>query len=294
MQTNIAEKIEDTETVASIDPDLSSVDIKKNDIEAESASTKNGAPSPIPSGIKFMFGGVVVVVVLVITGVFLFTGSEHNIALENNKYIDPVSLVSGEKIKEKLENQDGVSVENLADDLISSAEAAPSFDKTDLNNFISANIISESIKPSQGVNKALQKIKSLLDEQDIDISQLNETLSRFKDEEFGKMSQQVQMISGEIKNIKTLVNKHYKELKSVHKKTSARLNRLPNKPPFKLVSIDVWGGQTNAVIFMHGKTSFAGIGDERAGWKIVSIDRPNCITTRNTVNNKRKKVCKKG
>ncbi len=294
MQTNIAENIEDAETVASKDPDLSSVVIENNDIKEEPASTKNGAPAPIPSGIKFMLGGVVVVIVLVITGVFLFTGSENNTVLEDDMYIDPVSLVNGKKIKENLEDKGVVNAENLADDLIGSTEVTPSFDKPDLNNSITANNISKSIEPSQGVNKELQKLKSLLDEQGIDISQLNETLSRFKDEEFGKMSQQIQMISGEIENIEKLVNKHYKELKSVHKKTSIKLNRLPNKPPFKLVSIDVWGGQTNAVILMNGKTSFAGVGEERAGWKIVSIDRPNCITTRNTVNNKRKKVCKKG
>lgn len=49
------------------------------------------------------------------------------------------------------------------------------------------------------------------------------------------------------------------------------------RPPFALLSIDQWGGKSSAVIGLSGKALIANIGDIRSGWRIDSINHPDCI-----------------
>jgi len=53
--------------------------------------------------------------------------------------------------------------------------------------------------------------------------------------------------------------------------------RKAESPPFAVISVDVWGTATSAVLALDGKSTLANIGDVRAGWRITDIIRPNCI-----------------
>lgn len=288
MQSNAAEKIEDSETLTAIEPDLSAEETVEVDTVED---IERKSPAPVPAGIKMLLGGVALVIVLAITGLTMFSGNEPE-PIANDDYIDPVSLANGKQIKESLEKShqmEGASTLAVTD---VDKKNQPSFERPVINNF-SEEAVSDSTKASI-LDSELTKLKSILDEQGIDITQLNETLSRLKQEELGNMQTQMTAISEEIKDFKSQVIKQYADLKTVYKKRAYQANQQPTRPPFKLVSIDVWGGKTSAVILMQNKTSFAEVGEERAGWRIESIKRPNCIVTRNTVSNKRTNVCMKG
>lgn len=49
------------------------------------------------------------------------------------------------------------------------------------------------------------------------------------------------------------------------------------RPPFTLLSIDQWGGKNSAVIGISNKTLITNVGDIRSGWRIDSINHPDCI-----------------
>lgn len=289
MQSSAAEKIEETELITTVEPELSSIDIDDQEVIEEAVSN---SPAPVPTGIKVLFGGFALAVVFAILGFTMFTGSESE-TVENGGYIDPVVLANGKQIKEALlESNKGMdSTSASLNDVENSS--LPSFEKPFINNSTEEYSNSDSSE-SAAVGSELTKLKSILDEQGLDITQLSETLTRLKQEELSNLQNQMDSISDDLKNIHSSVNKQYADLKTAYKKSSSHTNNQPARPPFKLLSIDVWGGKTSAVIFMQNKTSFAEVGDERAGWRIESIDRPNCIVTRNTVSNKRINVCMKG
>jgi len=288
MQSNAAEKIEETESIITVEPELSSIDIDDKEVVEEAVSN---SPAPVPTGIKVLFGGFALAVVFAILGFTMFTGSESE-TVENGGYIDPVVLANGKQIKDSLleSNKSLDSTSASLNDVEN--PSLPSFEKTFTNN--SAEEYANPDSSESAVGSELTKLKSILDEQGLDITQLSETLTRLKQEELSNLQNQMSSISDELKNIHSSVNKQYADLKTAYKKSSSQTNNQPTRPPFKLLSIDVWGGKTSAVIFMQNKTSFAEVGDERAGWRIESIDRPNCIVTRNTVSNKRINVCMKG
>jgi len=47
------------------------------------------------------------------------------------------------------------------------------------------------------------------------------------------------------------------------------------KPPFTLVSIDVWDGEANAILLAGRETALVATGEDRMGWRVKSIDYRN-------------------
>ena len=46
----------------------------------------------------------------------------------------------------------------------------------------------------------------------------------------------------------------------------------PPKPPFAVVSVDLWDGRPYVALTLAGATDFLGVGDALAGWQVRSID----------------------
>lgn len=284
MSSNTAEKLDEVEKVQSIEPDLSITEL--DDV---SGPEEIGKPSPIPKGIKFLLAGLAVLIIVVVASVFLFTGDDYEPVVTSSAFVDPISLANGKKIAQA--SNDGF----IKDSQSTTEDVPPDANVTTTKEeFITKESPIQSIEVvAANVSEDFNSLKSLLDEQGLDINQMNETVSQLKNEEFAQFRQQITAVSEELEKIRNLVNKQYAELKNNKKRESLNVNRPPVKPPFALVSIDVWGNQENAVILMQGKTSFAQLGEERAGWKIVRFSRPDCIVTESISSNKQVKLCKK-
>lgn len=282
--SNTAEKLDAVEPIKSIEPELSD----DNPDEVSGMEVKKGS-NPVPRGIKLLLAGLAGLVVVVIASVFMFTDDEYEPVVTPSAFIDPVSIANGKNMANTSEGGLVTHQKSTASD------AMPEL--IDYRNYEGATATETEIEPKETVaikvDEDFNSINSRLDEQASGISQLNETVAQLKNEEFIAFHKQIAEVTLELANIKHLVNKQYAELKKENKRKTTATNRLPVKPPFILVSIDVWGNQENAVLLMQGKTSFAQIGDERAGWKIIRISRPDCIVTESVNFNKQIKLCKK-
>ena len=114
----------------------------------------------------------------------------------------------------------------------------------------------------------------MLNEHAQGLTQLTQSLSVIEQKKLPSLSKQIEGIKDSAQLTQDLVNKHERYIADENIKNESL-------PPFELLSIDIWGNTANAVILFDNKTSFAGIGDIRAGWTITSINKPNCIGVKN-------------
>ena len=126
---------------------------------------------------------------------------------------------------------------------------------------------------------------SMLDEHAAGLLTLTASVNRIEGEEIPDVNHQIATVKDRLRITQDLVNKH--ELY-----VADALNAKTRLPPFELLSIDIWGNTTSAVILMDNKTSFASMGDTRAGWHIVNIMKPDCINVQH-VNQTIIKICRR-
>jgi hypothetical protein len=131
----------------------------------------------------------------------------------------------------------------------------------------------------------LDIIKGMLDEHAAGLSKLTASVNRIEGEEIPDVNNQIATVKDSMRITQDLVNKHELYVADALK-AKAQL------PPFELLSIDIWGNVASAVILLDNKTSFASIGDTRAGWQIVNIMKPDCISVQR-VNQTNIKICRK-
>lgn len=85
----------------------------------------------------------------------------------------------------------------------------------------------------------------------------------------------------ELSALKDLVASQSKKITALSSKAKKKVAKRRILPPFTLLSIDQWGNKNSAVLEMsisgETETSIANIGDIHAGWRIASINLPDCI-----------------
>mgnify|MGYP006921586604 CR=1 FL=1 len=292
MQSNAVEAVGETESIHPIDPDLS-VDEEVSSKDTENKNTQK----PIPTGIKFMLAGVAILVLgSIAVASFMFSDDEYTPVVTNDAYVDPVDLANGKQMaKDMASSEVGVGKQDneLNDGMINQATALSSVElPSPISNSVSDET-RENKETSSLAGDEIISIKSSINEQEIDLAQLSETIANLKQEDIEAIKKQLSALASDLESIKPVIKKHDVAI-AVSRKTQAKnSHRQPSKPPFELVSIDVWGGQLSAVILMQNKTSFAQPGEVKAGWEIMKIERPGCITTKSMALNKTVKVCKK-
>lgn len=291
MKSNTAEVIDDQEIELPIEPELSEVDHNDNKIEAERVKTQTA----VPAGIKFMLVGVVVFMIVAVFATMSFmSDEEYEPVATGDAYVDPVDIANGKQMAESIAAKNALSpVEgDLSESLINQNNKLSAMQDVSPLETESGKTKSEII-PLREVENDLGSLKSEITEHGIDIAQLNETISNLKQDDIAAIKKQLADLLSDVEKIKPVIKKHDDAIMASKKAQAASRNRVPNKPPFDLVSIDVWGGNMSAVLLMHSKTSFAQVGDVKAGWKVVNIERPDCISVKSIALNKTAKLCRK-
>ncbi len=150
-----------------------------------------------------------------------------------------------------------------------------------------------------------QKIRELTSQ--IDKLKGNEQVVQELKEIINGLNQQVQAINTRIMSIENAtLDKDHKN-QNQQRQIQARLQELhqsiarlssnkqrndhPNaneKPPFDLISVDIWGNNPEATIRYEGKFSLVKVGDTRLHWKIIdlSFDKETA-QVQNLINNKK-------
>ncbi|HFD86471.1 MAG TPA: hypothetical protein ENJ35_02215 [Gammaproteobacteria bacterium] len=82
-----------------------------------------------------------------------------------------------------------------------------------------------------------------------------------------------QRINGVTSRLDALV-KNVRALKVVKRKSSAKHKpRLVKIPPFHIDAIDMWDDITYVAVSQTGRAAFLKVGEQRAGWTVIRIDR---------------------
>ena len=102
--------------------------------------------------------------------------------------------------------------------------------------------------------------------------------------------EQLMDLKTRLASLETRVEQHNGELNRIKTKSTRKPKAMP---AFELLSIDQWGGQESVVLALQDQTTIASLGDNRAGWTIHSIDRPNCIGVVRQRDQAKAKVCKR-
>lgn len=99
-----------------------------------------------------------------------------------------------------------------------------------------------------------------------------------------RLDSQLSSLSGAVSSLQSGTDGYRKDLARLTKRVDqhartlkARAQRAAGRPPFRLVSVDEWGGEYSAVLEMAGSSTVASEGDQRAGWTVTRIDRSGCI-----------------
>ena len=287
-------------------PETVSIENAENNLdELEGTQSFSGIDKkmhPIPVGIKIAMGISAALFTLIIASVFMFSDNdEKNVATiksdTQNAHITPDELMGVSGDAQKPDEIAGML--GLPDDTSSGipppVRAASNGDATTPSASIDTQVtthntatvdpfVSDQVADVKLVPE-LDVIKEMLDEHAAGLSKLTTAVNRIEGEELSDINNQIETVKDSMRITQDIVNKHELYVSDLLK-VKALL------PPFELLSIDIWGNATSAVILMDNKTSFASIGDSRAGWQIVSIMKPDCISVQR-VNQTSIKICRK-
>lgn len=137
-------------------------------------------------------------------------------------------------------------------------------------------------KPSGDVSSAMQR--DLLAEEIRHLLQSSEDAHVYLDKQIASMQTAQRTI---IEHLDLLSNVDFDQIRN-------RLNRLESKlasltsaiaaltasdstatsetPPFRLISVDSWQSKWNAVVAFDGSAAMIGVGESRAGWRLVEVN----------------------
>jgi len=164
----------------------------------------------------------------------------------------------------------------------------------DSNGFSNTDIqeLKDKVSELQGIatqqTVVIDNYRSIVDGMNVKIEQFNETFSTIEKESINPLVQKIDVISEDISKLNALTNDNKRKIYKFSKKG-------PGRPPFNLLSIDLWGSKASAVLELNGKESIASIGDVRAGWKISQIIKSqSCIKAVRMKDRKVAKLCQAG
>lgn len=266
-----------------------------SDIESDTVSNRIGSGitkqnNVMPKSVKVIIGVIAALFVVVISSVLVFSGGDESESVSNDNVITPEELMGNAESKhDELATMLGLpdnqksetTIENTFSETsgIPAPQSATAMESTQaVTNDVQVNN-PEDGDISKDVNMVkiipeIDIIKEMLTEHAHGLTQITQSLSVIEQRKLPALSKQIEGIKDSAQITQDLVNKHERYIADEN-------IRKESLPPFELLSIDIWGGSASAVILFNNKTSFAGIGDIRAGWTITSINKPNCIGVKN-------------
>jgi len=157
---------------------------------------------------------------------------------------------------------------------------------SDVNEFKTKLSDLEKIVADQAT--IIDNYKSTIDGVNVRLDQFNETIGSIEIGAINPIEKKISVISKDISKLNALAGDNKRKINKITKKG-------PGKPPFSLLSIDLWGSKASAVLEFNGKESIASIGDVRAGWKISHIIKSqSCIKAIRVKDSKVAKLCQAG
>jgi len=238
---------------------------------------KSKKPSPMPKSI--IIGLLGFIGISIVTGVILFSDN-------SNKVIPVFSELELSNINNTINLP---SVELTKDIKVKSSEVIKN----------TKNILNDLYVE---LDRRLVTLKKTIDEQNITIlnyqstiaahnilfEKIDESLLSLKNDSINSLDNKIKIIN---KNLLS-INKSIKyNKKTLHKISNTKVA----KPPFTLLSIDLWSNEASAVLDVNGKQKIASIGDIQNGWKISNIIKSqNCITTIRIKDRIETKICHAG
>lgn len=304
MSTNDALPIDDassaTESPAVTSPRVADVDVKIPKVPKDSvkfddmkgAKAKQDVPPkavpPMPTAFKY--GLPLLLLVIVCGGLFLsyFLSSGDNEG-DEIAAADPVYSLGG----------GGAELTGASPDAYSESQGAGPTNDLDLLSGLSVRL--DDVESSLGrlrnsvstIDTPLAGVKSHLASLELESERVSGLSSQF-----GKQLENLESLTATLQTTTSGIRQDLSRLQGrVNKNTralKAKAQRVVSRPPFRLVSVDEWGGEYSAVLEMSGASSVASVGDSRAGWVIRRIDRSGCIlvTRIDKPSMKAVKVCK--
>lgn len=245
------------------------IDIIDFQSEDRSASRESTEVKPIPKNVKYIMGGIALLMLFGMTGLYAYSKKLSD---------DEMSSVS----IDEYEIQKAVGT----DELIASLDKTPStVKKEDIKKRLTLGPVTEQEKLNERVismevqiQQMTQQIEDLavqgkavrqLNTQVGDISEHQKTVATQSD--LDQMKQDFNtMLQKTSDELKTSLAKNYKKAKTYVSKKKYKSKAVP----FKLVSIDQWNGVNYAAIQSKkiGAIENLRLGDTRSGWKVERID----------------------
>ncbi len=249
-------------------PDVS-IEINEEEIDHNVVPRKG-----IPLGVKIGMAGAVlfsVVAVLVVANIRNTDDNKKAFAGSEIVKLNNTNDASRDAVDEK--NKKGLVKKSLVDDTIIS-------ELVEMDKKIS-DLVS-SVELVSNDNAVLKSYDNHIENQ---IGSIEKSLKSINDTTINEMAIKLDVLAVNLDKLTKSVN--YNKNK-IHKITKLR----PNRPPFMLLSIDQWNGVSSAVIELNGESTQTTIGDIRAGWRISSFIRPNCINVVRLSDSEKAKVCR--
>lgn len=132
-------------------------------------------------------------------------------------------------------------------------------------------------EPTPTVIAILEEIKTLIEQQNDAFLYFDDRLEPFTnlvpelESAISLQSSVAELMERRMSNLETQVSDLAEIFTDIDTATSEDTN---SKPPFRLIAIDRWNNEWNAVIQLDGKISMIGPQASRVGWLLVEID-PN-------------------
>jgi len=171
---------------------------------------------------------------------------------------------------------------NLFESNISQREQAAAKTATDNANSEIA-VLEKQLKSQDVLNEEISKIRINYQELKLAANNLNGVMNNKADmQSLQDLKIYVNQSIAETEDRLTKLIRRVSEIEAgnkIIKQKSEKLTKIQNsrtqRAPFTLVTIDYWSGTVYAGIDLDGKIELLSMGEERLGWKVVSVDYKN-------------------